>query len=243
VTNPKLVLKRGRGRTTGTPAVRPASTSSVASQIARRLEEEIVLGRRHPRERLIEQDLCDQFETHRGEVRLALFELETKGIVVRVPNKGAFVRDLSPEEVIQIYDVREELEVMALRILPFPVPAKALGPLQALQKQHSQAIDNNDFLTVHSSNAQFHRALFSLCGNACLIETIEVLAQKVSSIRSYAHQQAFALESARRDHAEMIKAIAEQRRADLIRIARRHLKPAVEAYTRAHQQRYGGEAQ
>ena len=49
--------------------------------IARSLEEDIVLGRRQPRERLIEQDLCDRFDTHRGDVRLALFELEKKGLV------------------------------------------------------------------------------------------------------------------------------------------------------------------
>src|SRR4029077_14496599 len=84
-----------------------------------RLEEEIVLGRRHPRERLIEQDLCEQFGTHRGDVRLALFELEKKGLIERIRNRGAIVRDLTPKEVPEIYAVREDLEAMAARILPF----------------------------------------------------------------------------------------------------------------------------
>ena len=52
-----------------------------------------MLGRRHPRERLVEQDLCTAFDTHRGDVRLALFELEKMGIVERIPNRGAIVRD------------------------------------------------------------------------------------------------------------------------------------------------------
>ena len=50
-----------------------ASARPPAEVIGRRIEEDIVLGRRHPRERLIEQDLCDLFQTHRGDVRLALF--------------------------------------------------------------------------------------------------------------------------------------------------------------------------
>ena len=54
--------------------------------IARSIEEDIVLGRRQPRERLVEQDLCELFQTHRGDVRLALFELEKKGLVERIPN-------------------------------------------------------------------------------------------------------------------------------------------------------------
>ncbi len=86
------------------PAREPA-----AAIIAKSIEEDIVLGRRQPRERLVEQDLCDLFQTHRGDVRLALFELEKKGLVERIPNRGALVRGLTPLEVTEIYAVREEL--------------------------------------------------------------------------------------------------------------------------------------
>ena len=82
-------------RGTAAPAREPAA----AVVIARRIEEDIVLGRRQPRERLIEQDLCELFQTHRGDVRLALFELEKKGLVERIPNRGALVRGLTPQEV------------------------------------------------------------------------------------------------------------------------------------------------
>src|SRR3984957_16089884 len=81
---------------------------AIVELIATRLEEDIVLGRRHPRERLIEQDLCAQFDTHRADIRLAFFELEKKGIIQRIPNRGATVRDLTPSEVRAIYAVREE---------------------------------------------------------------------------------------------------------------------------------------
>ena len=132
-----------------------------------------MLGRRHPRERLVEQDLCADFDTHRGDVRLALFELEKMGIVERIPNRGAIVRDLKPREVEEIYDVREELEVMAVRILPFPVPDADIARLEAIQHAHGKAVDAGDLLAVFHSNVQFHRALFGLCGNTSLIETIE----------------------------------------------------------------------
>src|SRR5271155_4112009 len=84
------------------PPKRGVRGSATAGRIATRLEEEIVLGRRHPRERLIEQDLCRQFHTHRADVRLAFFELEKKGIIQRIPNSGAIVRDLTPDEVKDI---------------------------------------------------------------------------------------------------------------------------------------------
>ena len=212
---------------------------TIATSIATRLEEDIVLGRRHPRERLIEQELCDRFETHRGDVRLALFELEKKGIVERIPNRGAIVRDLTPKEVLEIYAVREELEVMAVRILPFPVAPSSLSELASIQEKHSAAIDNDDMLAVFYANLQFHQTLFGLCGNACLIETIKNLEQKVYGIRFYANVFRDALERARRDHLAMIAALRASRRDELIELTRQHLKPSPQAYIRAYERRFG----
>jgi DNA-binding GntR family transcriptional regulator len=212
---------------------------AMADLIATSLEEDIVLGRRHPRERLIEQDLCDRFATHRGDVRLALFELEKKGIVSRIPNRGAMVRDLTPKEVMEIYAVREEVEVMAARILPFPVAAAELAKLDELQSKHGAAIDSEDMLTVFYTNLHFHQTLFGLCGNACLIETIKQLEQKVYGIRFYANAVPEALERARRDHVAMIKALRASRRDDLIDLTRQHLKPSPQAYIRAYERRFG----
>src|SRR5262252_5225318 len=178
----RTLLRKPSPRNTATTASaarkspsKRARQPAVADKIATSLEEDIVLGRRHPRERLVEQDLCDRFNTHRGDVRLALFELEKKGIVERIPNRGAIVRDLTPKEVLEIYAVREELEVMAARILPFPVAASSVSELAEIQAKHSAAIDNDDMLTVFYTNLQFHQTLFGLCGNACLIETIKTL--------------------------------------------------------------------
>lgn len=217
----------------------PAREPSLAHLIAVKLEEDIVLGRRHPRERLVEQDLSEQFGTHRGDIRLALFELEKKGVIQRIPNRGAIVRDLSPREVEEIYRVREELEVLAVRILPFPIEKADLAKLEDIQRQHGKAVDAGDLLTVFYANLHFHRALFGLCGNTCLIETIGQLAQKVHAIRSYANANLDALHRARRDHVEMIDALRHSRRDDLIALTRRHLKPSAQAYIRAYQQRFG----
>jgi DNA-binding GntR family transcriptional regulator len=221
------------------PAKRGLRGPAVAELIATRLEEEIVLGRRHPRERLIEQDLCEQFNTHRADVRLAFFELEKKGIIQRIPNRGAIVRDLSPQEVTEIYAVREELEVMAVRILPFPVARSDIDKLDEIQRKHSAAIDGGDLLTVFYCNLHFHRTLYELCGNTCLIETIEQLAQKVYGIRSYANAYPDALDRARRDHVAIIAALRTSNREELIALTRRHLEPSPEAYIRAYQRRFG----
>ena len=192
-------------------AVQPREPAALV--IAKRIEEDIVLGRRQSRERLVELDLCELFQTHRGDVRLALFELEKKGLVERIPNRGALVRGLTPREVQEIYAVREQLEVMAVSIIPLPASARDIERLEEVQHQHTAAIVAGDLLTIFYSNLRFHQMLFGLCGNACLIETIDLLAQKVYGIRSFVNAFPDALERARQDHLDMIKAMRGSNRA------------------------------
>jgi DNA-binding GntR family transcriptional regulator len=231
----RAIARTARSRRAPTSAAREPA----AAIIAKSIEEDIVLGRRQPRERLVEQDLCDLFQTHRGDVRLALFELEKKGLVERIPNRGALVRGLTPLEVKEIYTVREELEVMAVRIISFPVSPEDIERLEELQRQHTAAVAAGDLLTVFYSNLSFHQVLYGLCGNACLIETIDLLAQKVYGIRSYANAFPESLDRARRDHLDMIKALRGSRRDDLVVLTRRHLKPSPEAYIKAYERRFG----
>src|ERR1700676_5585759 len=217
----------------------PPAREPAAVIIAKRIEEDIVLGRRQPRERLVEQDLCVLFQTHRGGVRVALCELEKRGLVERIPNRGALVRGLTPLEVQEIYAVREELEVMAVRIIPFPIGNKDIERLEQLQRRHAAAIAAGDLLNVFYSNLSFHQALFGLCGNACLIETIELLAQKVYGIRSYANAVPESLDGAPLDHLDMMRALRASRRDDLVALTRRHVKPSPEAYIKAYERRFG----
>jgi len=152
--------------------------------------------------------------------------------------RGALVRGLTPREVREIYAVREELEVMAVRIIPFPVAHQDIERLEELQRQHTAAVAAGDLLTVFYRNLSFHRVLYGLCRNACLIETIDLLAQKVYGIRSYASAPE-SLDRARRDHLEIIKTLRGSRRDDLVALTRRHLKPSPEAYIKDYERRFG----
>src|ERR1700733_1393110 len=112
--------------------------------IVRTLEEDIVFGVFHPKERLTEEGLMAQFNLKRHLVRDALGQLEAMGLVIRVPNRGAFVRELTPQEVIEIYEVREILEVAAALRTPLPAPRNVIEKLKEIQDQHSAAIAKNE---------------------------------------------------------------------------------------------------
>ena len=161
-----------------------AQTADRVRSVAAMLEEEIVLGWLLPRERLVEEDLAERLGVKRHVVREALAELERVGLVERIPNRGAVVRLLDPDEVRQIYSVREALETLAAEQIPLPVAPEVLAPLRALQQLHAEAVAAGDARGAFRANMRFHETLFRACGNPHLVELIQGLAQKVHGARS-----------------------------------------------------------
>jgi DNA-binding GntR family transcriptional regulator len=214
------------------------SGEEASLEIAAQLEEDIVFGRLHPRERLIEEDISSRFEAKRHVVRQALIELERLGLVNRVRNRGAVVRLYSEAEVEDINAVRELLESHAASLIELPMAEAAIAALEAIQAEHSQAIEAEDRRGVFRSNIAFHQALFAHCGNAALIEAINSFAQKSHAYRSIFVNDRGYLQWAANAHLEMIAAIRTQNRAELIALCRAHLAPAKNHYVEMYRTRF-----
>ncbi|MGO4739875.1 GntR family transcriptional regulator [Bosea sp. 2KB_26] len=219
-------------------ALKPA-TADRTRLVADALEEEIVLGWLLPRERLIEEDIAARLEVKRHVVREALAELERVGLVERVPNKGAAVRLLEPHEVRQIYSVREALETLAAEQLPLPAGPEILSRLKAIQEVHAAAVADADARAAFRANMAFHETLFAACGNAHLVELIQMMAQKVHGARSITAASPSHLALACAEHWAMIAALEAGDRARLVQLCRDHLGPSRDAYIAAVEQRQG----
>lgn len=209
----------------------PNSSNTIVDQ----LEEDIVFGRRRPRERLVEDDIVSQFGAKKHIVREALGELERMGLVERIRNKGALVRDYSPDEVRKIYAVRLLLEAEAARQIRLPVSAKYLSELEAVFEEHSKAVDDNDLRQTFRSNIRFHQVLFSACENPYLAEAIEQFALKLHAIRFYSLTNSALLRQSRNNHRQMIDAIRNGNQEELVKICMEHLQPSENAYITAYE--------
>ena len=102
-----------------------ASRKDEQDEIIRRLEEDIIFGRFTPGARLIEDRLMARYGAP-GNLCEALVQLGRQGIVLREKNVGATVRSVQPEEVRQIYDVREMLTRQAALIIALPAGASLI---------------------------------------------------------------------------------------------------------------------
>jgi DNA-binding GntR family transcriptional regulator len=210
-----------------------AAGREALTTVVNTLEEDIVLGRLHQRERLIEDDLMERFGAKRHVVRQALLELERMGIVERIPNRGSSVRAYSPETVLQLYDVREVLEIHAATLIPLPLPKDDLDRLKSVQDIHDKAVADVDFRMVFRSNIEFHRVLFRCCGNPFLAKSIEEYEQRTHGIRFYALADPNEHARTRDEHHQIIRALEEGNRERLIELCHRHLLPAKNIYIQA----------
>jgi DNA-binding GntR family transcriptional regulator len=197
------------------------------------LEQDIVLGRRHPRERLIEDDLMRQLSVKRHVIRQALAELERMGVVERVPNRGALVRAYAAEDIQQLYVLRNLLETQAARLIPMPMAQSDIDDLKRIQAVHDQAVASGNLGEVFHSNVEFHELLFSKTGNVYLSEAITQFALRTHGIRFYCLTYPGYLEQARREHWLMIRAIEICDRDSLVQLCSQHLLASRECYEKA----------
>src|SRR5437762_400223 len=80
------------------------------------LREEILTGRLKPGAELGEVPLSEQLGVSRGPLREAIGRLAAEGLVTVRPRRGAVVRSLSREEFLELYQVREALERIAVQL-------------------------------------------------------------------------------------------------------------------------------
>ncbi|MBR8743939.1 GntR family transcriptional regulator [Nocardiopsis sp. MG754419] len=203
-----------------------------AATLADLLEEEIVIGARFPRERLVEDELMARFDAKRHAVRQTLQVLEARGLVERRRNAGAFVRSFSAKEVTDLYVLREVLEVSCARLIALPVPAERLERLAAVQARHEEAVEAGDVRAVVFSNAAFHRELFALADNEVLLEAINKHARMAHAIRSVTVTSPESLRRSRNEHRLMLDALRDQDTELLAATCRDHLLPSRDAYLR-----------
>src|SRR5919198_367881 len=101
----------------GTSGVWPAlDRRTLWQRVHQHLREEIISGSLTPGAELSEVALAESLGVSRGPIREAIGRLASEGLVTVRPRRGAVVSSLSTEEFIELYQVREALELLAVKL-------------------------------------------------------------------------------------------------------------------------------
>jgi len=125
----------------------------------------IIRGDYAPRQRLVESELCEDFNTSRFIVRNALQELSADGLVEFQRNRGARVREISLTEAIEITQVRRLLEGYEAAEAARRVTNEQKRTLRKIVKDMRSAVEVADPLRYSDLNAQLHAMIQEIADN------------------------------------------------------------------------------
>lgn len=146
----------------------------VKDRVAEIIEEAIFAGEINPGDHVNELRLAKQLGVGTTSIREALFELERRGFVRRIPNKGSFVTEFSQEDIAQIYGVRRELEGLAAQLVV--TNRVGNGDLERLRHfigEMKDAAQESDLSRFYGSDLEFHQTLWSLSNNRFISQLLE----------------------------------------------------------------------
>lgn len=199
------------------------------------IEAKIIFGEMKPGVELTEDWLMDTTGAKRHIVRGALEQWIRQGLVTKQRGHSARVKQFSPVEVNEVYEMRALLHREAVRIMPLPAARGDVLALTEIQRSYEEAIDSGAPPTqIHRLNDAFHRTIWALSRNSLLQEMIETLNIRSASIRSHGITNRNWLKQARLEHREIIASIEDGDREKLARLVVDHMHPTRQIWENMH---------
>jgi DNA-binding GntR family transcriptional regulator len=183
------------------------------------LLERILSGFYAPGDRLVEIRIAQELGVSQAPVREALRDLESVRFVESAPFRGARVRGVSDEELIEVYPIRGALEEVAAR-----EAAKRLdGDVTALEAELAQMRKASDVREQVEHDVRFHQLIVEASGNRRLLELWNSL-QVETRTAVTAIRTGLTPADAAELHAPIIEALRHRRAAAAGRAMRGHFE-------------------
>jgi DNA-binding GntR family transcriptional regulator len=152
---------------------RDAGTS--ADSVYAALRYGIVEGLLPPGTKLRADELAKQLGISRTPIREAHLKLEAEGLIVVRPGVGLVVQAFSPEEVIEIYHIREMLEGKAAALAAENANAYERAGLAELMSEITAATEVQDFALLRRLTGEFHLTICRAAHNRRLYRMLKEL--------------------------------------------------------------------
>jgi DNA-binding GntR family transcriptional regulator len=205
-------------------AKRAQQRQSHAESVYEALKRDILSGALPPGATLREEELARRHEVSRTPVREALGRLESEGLAARHQGTGLLVSELGPDEIIDLYVLREALEGLAARIAASRRTEIDLARLDVLAKLGQQAAQEGDVARAGKLGAEFHFLIWRIAGNRPLLRAINGVHDAVQRFHHNTLQYPGRLEQSAQEHIDILEAIRNRNDAQAEQIAIEHVR-------------------
>lgn len=148
------------------------------------LRADVLAGRLAPGDQVVQETLAERYGVSRAPLREALKILEGEGLVTHHPHRGYFVAELSMDDLLEVYRIREILEAEALRGAMDHLTLERLQGIAVLADEVDAAMASGDIIVITDANRRFHFAIFEASGMPRLIRLLRQLWDATDVYRS-----------------------------------------------------------
>jgi DNA-binding GntR family transcriptional regulator len=208
------------------------TNSSMVDFVVENLRQAIVSGNVEAGSRLIEADLSVQFGVSRGPIRDALKRLEGLGLVTLRPNRGAVVRIIKIDDVMEVYFLRSSLGVIAIRNLIGAglVDDDLSAGLTLLEGEARKSRNKLTQTRVVAMDLAFQSAVVDACG---FPRVASLFAETTDEVKLFVINSGIRypyLDAILEDHSNLLHAILESNTPLAVSLWRERMRTAVDEF-------------
>lgn len=143
-----------------------------ASQVAEELRRRILCGELTEGTQLLQEQLAADFGISNVPIREALHQLAAEGFVVQQFHRGAMVAGMSPDEIMQVFELRTHIEIWLLEL---SMAAATLDDVLAASRLADQINELTDPAEFTNLNWAFHAVLYRPANKPVVLEYLRKL--------------------------------------------------------------------
>jgi DNA-binding GntR family transcriptional regulator len=171
------------------------------------IEEMIAVGKFPPGHRLDETELATEFGVSRTPIREALIQLASMGLIINRPRRGAIVAELSPQKLVEMFEVMSELEALCGKLAARRMTPVEHIDLLAAHQACKDARTAEDADTYFYQNELFHDKIYAGSHNIFLAEQARNLHRRLRPYRRLQLRVRDRIGTSYDEHEEVVRAI------------------------------------
>jgi GntR family transcriptional regulator, gluconate operon transcriptional repressor len=212
--------------------IRPTRAPALGDQLAEVLRDRIVRRLIPQGTHLVEDALAAEYDVSRGPVRDALRRLESEGLI-ESRRRGFFVVGMTPDDISDLYELREAIEVIAvIRAIELATPEQ-LRAARAIVDEMVQAADDRSADDFARADLRFHAMLYRMGANRRLTDVWTHYEPVIAAVMQLTVEEDVDLHPTADDHGRLLDLIEKGDPAPLAQEMRDHLRGAHTRMTHA----------
>ncbi|MGN0702158.1 MAG: GntR family transcriptional regulator [Lentihominibacter sp.] len=144
------------------------SNAPISTSLLTNLQRDILTGNLKPGQKIVEQELCNEYGVSRTPIREALRQLEADGLVENILNRGAFVIGMSDQDYEDMFEMRKAYEVQAVKWAIQRITKEEMERLEETFEFMEFYTMRNDIEKMLVINTGFHQIIYEASHNRML---------------------------------------------------------------------------